>query len=178
MVQLLEHIPLLLFFTTYFLYGFYSATQIFIISTTLVFALQVIKTPKQPLKNYASQLLVIALGALTLFTNNPLYLVWAPTIKYFLAAAALLVSQWGFNQSLLEKGFLFAELSAPNYNWQRLDYFLSLCFIIMGILNIQVFKFYGVDTWTKFKIYSLFSWALLFVPIILHIESKRQHEPS
>lgn len=179
MSPLLEHLPLALFFITYFLYGFFPATQIFIIATSIILFAQFFSDPKQPFKNYLSSLLIIALGSLSILTNNPLYLIWAPTIKYLLAALVLLTSQYIFDQSLLEKGFQLASLHAPNYNWQRLDLFLSLCFITMAVLNIQVFKLYGTDTWAKFKIYSLFIWALLFIPIVLHIESKsHDSQPS
>lgn len=175
MLKLLEHIPVVLFLAAYFMYGFFSATQIFVFSTAVILLIQITSQPRQPLKQYLNQLLVVTLGGITLITNNPVYIIWAPTVKYLFAAIAITTSRVLFKQSLMEKGFKLANIHAPNYAWQRLDYLLAFCFILMSILNIQVFKNYGSHVWTQFKIYSLFGWILLFIPIILHIESNN-HE--
>jgi|GEM_PF-6349784 intracellular septation protein len=172
MLKMLEHIPILLFMITYFLFGFFNATQTFVLSTMIVLLLQFYLGPKRKFKDYLNQIMIICLGGLTLLTNNPIYIIWAPTVKYLLAAGAILTSRWFFNRSLMEQGFKLADIHAPNYTWQRLDYMLSACFILMSIINIQVFHSYGSDIWAKFKIYSLFGWLLLFLPIILHVESK------
>lgn len=175
MLKLIEHVPIVLFIGTYFMFGFFTATQTFVISTLFILILQVINNPKQPIKNYLNSLLVVILGGVTLLTNNPVYIIWAPTVKYIFAASAIITSRVLFKQSLMERGFKLANLHAPNYAWQRLDYALAICFLLMAFINIQVFKNYGSEVWTKFKIYSLFGWILLFIPIIIHIESK-SHE--
>lgn len=178
MTNLFEHAPIVLFFITYFLYGFFTATQIFVITTALLLCIQIYENPKQPLKNYLNNVLIILLGSLTLLTNNPIYLIWAPTIKYLLAATALIISRLFFNTSLLEKGFQLANLHAPTYSWYRLDYGLSLIFVLMAVINIQVFHSFGSEIWTKFKLYSLLGWVFLFIPIIMHIEAKSHEAQS
>lgn len=175
MLKLLEHIPVILFMAAYFMYGFFSATKIFVFSTAFTLLIQIFSQPKQSVKQYLNQFLVVALGGITLMTNNPVYIIWAPTVKYLFAAIAIITSRVMFKQSLMEKGFRLANIHAPNYAWQQLDYLLAFCFMLMSILNIQVFRSYGSEVWTQFKIYSLFAWILLFIPIILHIESK-SHE--
>lgn len=175
MLQLIEHTPIILFFATCFTYDFFTATQLFVFATFIALLIKILHNPKQPIKNYLNQALVVSLGGISLLTNNPIYLVWGPSIKYLVLSIALLSSQLLFKKSLIEKGFQLADIHAPHYAWKRLDYILSASFFIMSVINIQVFKSYGSITWSKFKAMSLFGWALLFIPIVLHIESKR-HE--
>lgn len=178
MLQLLEHAPIVLFLITYFLYGFFTATQTFVITTAIALGIQFFFQPRLPWKQYMSPLLIVFLGSMTLATKNPVYIIWAPTIKYLLAASAILTSRFMFKSSLMEKALQVADVHAPHYDWKRLDYGLSLCFLLMAVINIQVFKLYGSDVWTKFKLYSLLGWMFLFVPILLHIESYRHDSQS
>ena len=170
MKNALDSLPILLFFVAYYFYGFFTATQVFVAMTAILLGYAYFKSP-QPIKTYSSQLLVIGLGGLTLITRNELFLVWKPTVMYLLTALSLLTSQLYFQKSLLEKGMISLELSAPHYPWKRLDYCLSAFFILLAIANLQVFQYFGLDIWVKYKFYSLFGLILLMTPIIIHISS-------
>ncbi len=173
-----DTLPLLLFFGSYYFYGFFLATQVFVASTALTLVISYIKKP-MPLKSYSSSLLVIGLGGLTIITKNELFLVWKPTVMYIITSLSLLISQLYFQKSLLEKGINAMGLHAPDYPWRRLDTALSLLFALLAFLNLQVFYYFGLDTWVKYKFYSLFAMMLLFIPIMIHIDSNAvRHEPS
>ena len=170
MKKSLDSLPIILFFATYYFWGFFIATQAFVTSTAIILAYAYYHNP-QPIKAYSSQLLIIILGGLTLATKNEAFLVWKPTVMYLLTALSLLFSQFYFKRSLLEKGLHSLNLTAPNYPWKRLDTILSVLFALMAIINLQVFRYYGLDIWVKYKFYSLFALLLLFMPVIVHIES-------
>ena len=94
-----------------------------------------------PIKQYSSQLILIALGCLTLLTRNELFLVWKPTVMYLATACALLISQFVYKQSLIEKALSVAELSAPDYPWHKLDILIASIFTLLSIANLQVFYY-------------------------------------
>ena len=170
MKKSLDSIPLLLFFITYFVYDFFIATQVFVGSTALILLQSYLQNP-QPLKAYTSHLLVIGLGGLTLVTKNEVFLVWKPTVMYFATAISLLISQLYFQKSLLEKGVNKLDLHAPTYPWKKLDYTLVFLFSLLAIMNLQVFHYFGLDIWIKYKFYSLFALMIMMAPVIMHIES-------
>jgi intracellular septation protein len=172
----LDILPISLFFITYYFYGFFHATTILMLSTAVLLITSYIKNP-QPLRKYASQLLIVVFGSLTLITKDPVFLVWKPTIMYSITACSLLFSQRIFRKSLVEKGFNMMQLHIPDYPWHRLDYTLSTFFLLLAVLNIQVFQYFGLDIWVKYKFYSLFGLMLVLFPIIIHVESKSiKHE--
>jgi len=171
MGKIKEILPLTLFFITYYCYGFFQATSILVISTFLFLIIGYYQTPK-PLKTYTSELILISLGCLTLFTRNELFLVWKPTVMYLFTASSLLISQKVYKTSLIEKALGMADLTAPNYHWYKLDLSIAAIFILLSIANLQVFYYFGLDVWVKYKFYSIFALIALLFPIILHIESK------
>ena len=126
--------------------------------------------PKQSIKNHITPLIVIGLGSLTLLTHNAQFLVWKPTILYSIGAIALAGSQAIRGTSLIEKLFQMANIHAEHYHWYRLD-MIFICFLVtMAVINLLVFKHYGIDFWVKFKLYSIFLWWGLFIPAIIHVE--------
>ena len=165
-----ELLPLGLFFITYLFYGFIPATQVLVFTTAMIFLSSYIKSPK-PLKSYASHLLVIGLGGLSLFTQNPMFLVWKPTVMYLITALAILGSQFIYKQSLIEKLFNKAEITPTAYPWSKLDTIISGVFVLLAIINIQVYQYLGLERWVQFKFLSLILVTILIMGVSAHIVS-------
>lgn len=166
-----EILPICAFLIAWYLSGdFFIGTKVLIGATLLGLAYHFLFQNRQPAKKYLGPALVVAFSGMSLLTHNEVFLVMKATIMYFITAASIIISQFIFGQSLLEKGFKLAEISAPEYCWRRLDISLASAFLLMSVLNYLVFKHYGVVTWGKFKACSLLIWFTLFIPLAVHIE--------
>lgn len=173
-----ELLPLGLFFITYLLYGFITATQVLVFTTAMLFLSSYVKSPK-PLKSYASQLLVIGLGGLSLLTHNPMFLVWKPTVMYLITALAIVGSQFIYKQSLIEKLFNKAEVTPTGYPWFRLDTIIASIFTLLAIINIQVYQYLGLEKWVQFKFLSLIFVMIIIMGISAHVVSYcKSHESA
>lgn len=169
-----EIIPAILFFGTYFFSNVLFATKVLVFSTLITLVYQLLFLPRQPWKQYLSSLLIITLGSLSLLTHDTVYLVLKVIFMYTLSALSLTISQLYFKQSLIERAFQHAGISAPDFSWKKLDATIACLFLLMAILNYVIFKNFGPDIWIQFKFYSLFFWFMIFIPIAVHIEKKSQ----
>lgn len=177
MEKLQELVPLVLFFAAYYFYDFFSATAALVSATSVFLIISYLRSP-QKISHYTSQLLLITLGSITLLTKNEIFLVWKPTVMYLFTAASLLVSQVYYKKSLLQKGFSLVDLNPVDYPWQKVEIAISLLFTLLAVLNLQVFYTFGIDTWIKYKFYSIFAILALALPLILHVEHKSKHEQA
>lgn len=134
MKQLLEFIPLILFFTVYKLYGVQQAAITLVIAT--VIQLVVLKTLYKKIEKsqWIMGVFVIFFGILTAYFNDLNFLKWKVTIINGLFAAVLLVSQFVFKKPIIQM-LLGKELQLPSKVWNNLNlgwagFLLSVCYSI------------------------------------------------
>lgn len=161
MKQLIEFIPLIVFFAVYKLQDIYYATGALIAVTAvqLIYGwLKYRKVEKMQLITFA---LVAFFGALTLIFHNDAFIKWKVTVINGLFALALLISRYGFGKNLI-KQMLGKELTAAESCWDRLNLawvgFFSLC----GALNLYVAFHLSQEIWVNFKVFGLLGLTLLF----------------
>ncbi len=111
---------------------------------------------------WISALLVIVMGGLTLYLQNPNFIKWKPTLLYWLFALILLFAQWISKKNLL-KTMMGKEISLPAAIWQQLTYAWVGFFVLMGILNLYVAYHYSTDIWASFKLFGSLALTMLFI---------------
>lgn len=160
MKQLLEFIPLILFFMAYKLYGVQVASITLVIATIIQFIILKIKYGKIEKSQWFVAISVVIFGSLTAYFNDLEFLKWKVTLIYGLFAIILLVSQYTFNKPII-KQLLGKELKLPEQVWQRLNLGWAIFFIICLIINLYVSTQLSDDIWVDFKSFGFFALTLI-----------------
>jgi intracellular septation protein len=139
---LLDFFPIALFFAVYktkdlHFYqneGVYSA----IIAMTAAIIVQIAITYFQQKKFEKAQVvglvLLVVFGGVTIYIDNPVFIMWKVSALYVVFALALIVSIWMGKQTLLER-MLGKELELPSQVWQTLSWLWGLGFIGIALIN-------------------------------------------
>lgn len=163
MKQLLEFIPLILFFVVYKLAGVRDAAIVLVIATMIQMIILKWKFGKVEKQQIIMATAVVFFGILTAYFDDIKYLQWKVTIVNALFAAVLLIAQFGFKTPLIQK-LLGKEIQLPNQVWQRLNFGWAIFFIICMLVNMYIAQYYP-DHWVEFKSFGLL--AMTFVATII-----------
>ncbi|WGE66523.1 septation protein A [Actinobacillus equuli subsp. haemolyticus] len=160
MKQLLEFIPLILFFAVYKLYGVQQAAITLVIATVVqLIALQVLYK-KIEKSQWIMGIFVVFFGILTAYFNDLNFLKWKVTIINGLFAAVLLVSQFVFKKPIIQM-LLGKELTLPTQVWHNLNLGWAVFFIICMLLNIVISYYFSDDAWATFKTFGFTGLSLV-----------------
>ncbi len=182
MRQILDLIPLILFFIAYKMDGqslellgyshtfdgIFSATAVLMIASTVQVAMIKLLTgtvEKQLLWLFA---VVVVAGSATLILRNDLFIQWKPTVFNWGMAVVLLASLFIGKKSLLER-MLGQQLQLPKLAWLRLNQLWITNFTVVGALNIYVAYNFSQAAWVDYKLYSAFGFTLLLMILTMVI---------
>lgn len=182
MRQILDLIPLILFFIAYKMDGqslellgyshtfdgIFSATAVLMIASTVQVAMIKLLTgtvEKQLLWLFA---VVMVAGSATLILRNDLFIQWKPTVFNWGMAIVLLASLFIGKKSLLER-MLGQQLQLPKLAWLRLNQLWITNFTVVGALNIYVAYNFSQAAWVDYKLYSAFGFTLLLMILTMVI---------
>jgi intracellular septation protein len=130
---LLDLFPVIVFFIVYKTYGLNLA----IIAMTFATILQILYTRFTTGKVEKMQIitlgLLIVFGGLTVWINNPAFIMWKVSVLYVVFALALIVSLWT-KTTLLEK-MLGKEIDIPSQVWRKITTFWAFGFVGIAIIN-------------------------------------------
>lgn len=110
---------------------------------------------------WISLVLVVTLGAATVWFHNETFIKWKPTGLYWAMALALWVSQAWFGKNLIQS-MLGAELQLPDAVWLKLNRAWVLFFAAMGVLNLYVAYNFSTSAWANFKVFGVTGLIVLF----------------
>lgn len=160
MKQLLEFIPLILFFVVYKLSGIQAAAITLMIATALQLAILKFKYGAIEKQQIIMGSAVMFFGALTAYFNEVKYLQWKVTLVYALFASVLLIAQFGFKTPLIQK-LLGKELELPSEVWNKLNLGWAVFFIICMLTNIYISQNYSEEIWVDFKSFGIIAMTLV-----------------
>ncbi len=164
MKQLLDFLPLVVFFVFYKLYNIFVASGALIAATAIALVVSWLLYRKLEKMTIITFVLVTVFGSLTLIFHNDDFIKWKVTVIYTLFAAALLFSQWWMKTPLIQS-MLGKELVLPSAVWRRLNIAWALFFFICGLINIYVAFWLPESLWVNFKVFGLTALTLLFTLI-------------
>jgi len=127
----------------------------------------ILKAARKPVDRilWASLGVVIVLGALTLWFNNEAFIMWKPTVVYWIMGLGFLLTEVVFKKRML-KQMMGGQLDVPEAIWTRVGWAWALFFVGMGFLNLYVaFVLYAgnTDAWVNFKTWGTLVLTLLFI---------------
>jgi intracellular septation protein len=163
MKLLFDFFPLILMFASYKAFGIYVATAVAIVATLLqVGYLKVVGKKVEPMM-WVSLVIIMIFGGLTIILKNELFIKWKPTILFLCMAAAIAVSQFGFNKNPI--AIIFNnQITAPDALWKKLAWAWIGFLVFVAILNLYFVYYTSTDTWFLFKTFG--DMGLFFVFII------------
>ena len=130
----------------------------------MTLSLMAYKIQKKTITNmqWASWVLVVIFGGITLLFRNELFIKWKPTVLNWAFAIAFLGSHFFGRQNFTERIFSAAKIEVPKNVWVKLNIAWAIFFFISGALNIFVAYTFSTDTWVNFKLFGLFGLTFLF----------------
>nr|WP_113867292.1 septation protein A [Brenneria salicis]NMN91639.1 intracellular septation protein [Brenneria salicis ATCC 15712 = DSM 30166]RBP61447.1 intracellular septation protein [Brenneria salicis ATCC 15712 = DSM 30166]RLM30339.1 septation protein A [Brenneria salicis ATCC 15712 = DSM 30166] len=161
MKQLLDFIPLVVFFVVYKLYDIYIASGALIAATALALAVTWFVYRKVEKMMLITFVMVAIFGTLTLVFHNDQFIKWKVTIIYGLFSIALLVSQFVMKKTLIQR-MLGKELTLPQAVWGKLNFSWAMFFLACGLVNIYIAFWMPQSVWVNFKVFGLTGFTLLF----------------
>ncbi len=163
---LFELMPLVAFFVAYKFADIYVATAVIVIAVCLQVGYRLIRRQKLTTLQIGSAALLLVFGGLTLALHDDRFIIWKPTLYYWLVATALLGGHLITGKPVVEK-LLEGDIRLSHERWTRLSYAWIGVFLLLGSLNIYIAYNYSRDTWviSKFVLIGLF---MVFVMVQMY----------
>ena len=182
MKQLLELLPLVLFFGAYQMDGetltvdswshtfdgIFSATAVLMISTALTWLISSLLEKRNDKRLMWMTLAVLLFGAATLILRDQRFIQWKPTVFNWVLAAVFLGSQFIGKRTVLER-VLGSQLSLPRPIWTRLNVLWIGNFALVGALNLFVAYRFEEAVWVSYKLYSSIGFTLALMLLTVAI---------
>lgn len=164
MKQLLEFLPVILFFIVYKLSGMQAAAITLVVATLIQMVILKLKYGKIEKKQAIIGGAIMFFGCLTAYFNDVRYLQWRVTIVYSIFASVLLIAQFGFKTPLIKK-LLGKELSLPERVWYKLNFGWAMLFVLCVALNIYISQNLSEEIWVNFKSFGILCMMLVGVAL-------------
>lgn len=179
MKQLLDFLPLVIFFAVYKLYDIYIASGALIAATALQLIVTYLIYKKLEKVHIITFVMVAFFGSLTLIFHDDVFIKWKVTVVYALFAIVLGISQL-MNKPLL-KGMLGKEIEVADHVWAKITWYWVSFFVACGLLNIYVAFSLSEDVWVNFKVFgltaaTLINTVLTVVYLFKHIPEDKRKE--
>jgi intracellular septation protein len=154
--------PVILFFIGFKLYDIFIATAIAIVATIAMIIYSKLRHGKVEKMLLMNGVVISLLGGVTLLLHDKTYIMWKPTVLYWLLASALLIADLFFKKNLIQQ-MMGKMLNPPAHIWQKLNWLWIVFLIGLGFVNIYVFKHYSENTWVNFKLFGVTSMMFIFM---------------
>ena len=163
MKQLLDFIPLIIFFVLYKMQDIYVATGALIIATAVQVMLTYLLYKKVEKMQLITFVMVALFGGMTIFLHDDNFIKWKVTIVYVVFALGLAISH-AIGKSAI-KGMLGKEISLPDPVWAKVTWAWVVFFSFCAGLNIYVAYELPLDVWVNFKVFGLLAATFGFTVI-------------
>jgi intracellular septation protein len=158
---LFEVFPVALFFVAILLWDIFVATGVAIAATFVQVGWLAVRRKKIPPMLWASLAIIVVFGGLTLYLRDKTFILWKPTVLYWLFGAVLAGGAL-LGRNLL-RALLSEQMSLPEPVWRRLNWSWVGFFAFMGLLNLYVAYNYSEKIWASFKLFGGMGLMLAFV---------------
>lgn len=146
--------PVILFFIGFKLYDIFVATAIAIGATLVMIIYSKLRHGKVEKMLIINGIIISILGGITLLLHDKTFIMWKPTVLYWLFAITLIVSNLVFKKNLIQQ-MLGKMLNPPKATWNTLNLVWVAFLVGLGFLNLYVAFNYSEDTWVNFKLFGM-----------------------
>ena len=191
MKQLIDYIPLLVFFLVWSLDerlvsiggyertvgGVFSAAEFLLVASTLVYGALWLKEKRLDKFQWITFAAVVLFCIPTIVFRNIEFLKWKAPIVDWLFASIFLGSRFIGEKPAIEH-MMGHAVPAPREVWQRLNLYWVLYFIVLGAINLAVALLLSEALWIKFKVFGNLALTFGFVLAQMPMLSKYLEEPE
>ncbi|CAM3937562.1 putative intracellular septation protein A [Vibrio aerogenes CECT 7868] len=160
MKQLIDFIPLIVFFALYKFYDIYVATGALIIATALQIVVTWFWFKKVEKMQLITFVLVAVFGGMTIFLHDDNFIKWKVTIIYLIFAIGLAASHLMGKSAI--KSMLGKEIELPDHVWSKINWAWVGFFTACAAINVYVAFRLPLDVWVNFKVFGLLIATLLY----------------
>lgn len=169
--------PVILFFIGFKLYDIFVATAIAIGATIAMIIYSKLRHGKVEKMLIINGIIISILGGITLLLHDKTFIMWKPTVLYWLFAITLLISNLIFKKNLIQR-MLGKMLNPPTATWNTLNLIWAAFLVGLGFLNLYVAFNFSEDTWVNFKLFGMT--GIMFIFMMLQTYALKDYiiEPS
>ncbi len=173
---LFEVFPVALFFVAIQVWDIFVATAVAIAATFVQVGWLAVRRKKIPPMLWASLAIIVVFGGLTLYLRDKTFILWKPTVLYWLFGAVLAGGAL-LGRNLI-RALLSEQMSLPDPVWRRLNWSWVAFFAFMGLLNLYVAYNYSEKIWASFKLFGGMGLMVVFIVaqsafLAKYVEDKR-----
>ena len=160
MKSIFEFLVVILFFVTYELTkNIILATEVAIGAGLIQAGWCLFRYHRLQTMQWVSLLLVIIFGGATILLKNPHFIMWKPSVLFWIMATGLFFSHL-LNKNVL-KSTIGKEIMLPDTIWRKLTYAWVVFLLMLGGLNLIVAYNFTEEQWVNYKLFG--SPVLLFL---------------
>ncbi|WP_066569067.1 septation protein A [Snodgrassella sp. CFCC 13594] len=157
-----EFLVVVLFFATYMISkNIILATSVAVIAGIIQAAWCWFKYKKLQTMQWVSLLLIVIFGGATIVFKDAHFIMWKPTVLFWLMAMALVVAQL-MGKNIL-KSTIGKEVVVPDSVWRNLTAAWAVFLIFLGVLNLWVAYHFTQTQWVSYKLFGSTGLLIAFV---------------
>jgi intracellular septation protein len=137
MKLLIDFLPILLFFVAYKLAGIYVATGVAIATSAVQLAWSWFYHHQIEKMQLVTLCILVVFGGMSIALQDPIFVMWKPTLVNWLFAAAFVGSQWIGQRTLIER-MMGQAIELPTSVWTHLNRLWAAFFTFLGMANLLV----------------------------------------
>ena len=153
--------PVALFFVAIQIWDIFVATAVAIGATVVQVGWLLVRRKKVQPMLWASLAIIVVFGGLTLYLRDKTFILWKPTVLYWLFGAVLAGGALAGRN--LIRALLAEQMRLPEAIWARLNWSWVCFFAFMGVANLYVAFNYSEKIWATFKLFGGMGLMFLFV---------------
>ncbi len=158
---LFDLFPVALFFVAIQIWDIFVATAVAIAASFAQVGWLALRKKRIEPMLWASLAIIVVFGGLTLYLRDKTFILWKPTVLYWLFGSVLAGS--AFLGRNLIRALLSEQMRLPDPVWRRLNWSWVGFFAFMGAANLYVAFSYSEKIWATFKLFGGMGLMLLFV---------------
>jgi intracellular septation protein len=176
---LFDLLPVALFFVAIQIWDIYIATGVAIAATFAQVGWLALRGKKIEPMLWASLGIIVVFGGLTLYLRDKTFILWKPTVLYWLFGAVLAGSA-ALGRNLI-RALLSEQMRLPDPVWAKLNWSWVGFFAFMGVVNLYVAFNFSEKTWAAFKLFGGMGLMVLFIVaqsalLAKHVEDDKEEK--
>lgn len=173
---LFDLFPVALFFVAIQFWDIYVATAVAIAATLAQVGWLALRRKRIEPMLWASLVIILVFGGLTLYLRDKTFILWKPTVLYWLFGAVLAGAALAGRN--LIRALLGGEMQLPEPVWGRLNWSWVGFFTFMGFANLYVAFHYSEKIWATFKLFGGMGLMLVFIVVQSLVLAKYMQDES
>jgi intracellular septation protein len=163
MQMLVDFFPLLLFLGAFLYSGdLLVGLQVLMVAMPVAFLIKWWMTRKIDKILLGSTVVLLIIGSVSLVTRNPDFLLWKPTVFYWILSVVFLGSQFVGQKPVAQR--MFGSVGEmPLDQWRKLNLAWTVFFVAAGFLNLYVALNFSQKFWAYFKVFGFTAITFVFI---------------